>query len=106
MFPSDAHLGRVTVGRGSERGGWNGAGKSLLRQQKEVAVMVGFGRGKEGETRKMSSPHRGKPDGARAWPETLRRRTSVVKVGCRGEDGVGLGGGDVEKEGDGTGCGL
>ncbi len=32
------------------------------------------------------------------WPSIYRRRTSVLKVGCRGEDGVGLGGGDVRRK--------
>nr|ABA98584.2 hypothetical protein LOC_Os12g31290 [Oryza sativa Japonica Group] len=40
MFPSDAHPGRVTVGRGSERGGWNGAGKSSAPAAKEEVVVA------------------------------------------------------------------
>nr|BAC75828.1 hypothetical protein [Oryza sativa Japonica Group]BAD03035.1 hypothetical protein [Oryza sativa Japonica Group] len=46
MFSSDAHPGRVTVGRESERGGWNGAGKSSALAAKEEVVVACFRKGK------------------------------------------------------------
>ena len=67
MFPSDAHPGRVIVGRGSERGSWNDAGKSSAPAAKEevvVACFKGEGKGERGE---MESPRRGEANGARIW---------------------------------------
>ncbi len=72
MFSSDAHPGRVTAGRESERGGWNGAGKSSAPAAKEevvVACFKGEGKGERGE---MDSPRRDEASGARNWPTTLR----------------------------------
>jgi hypothetical protein len=56
---------------GERRMAGTAATRAQLRQQEEVAVVVGFGGGKRAETRKMSSPRRGKPDGARIWPVEL-----------------------------------